>query len=583
VSTVLLFLLTASTAFTAQREARRSAPPGEGPITIQWVVSPGQKDPQGAIAMPREDMPVGAGHRTFFSQSMKTEVGFIVYNPPGYGTGTKRYPVLYWLHGRDGSEWKGLELATKLHHAIVKRKVPPMILVLANGGQRTFYCDSADGTILSETALIKELIPFIDQNYRTVASREGRALEGFSMGGFGALKTALKHPEMFCSLVAGGSALFDVETFSQTASFQRMFGLDGGYYKAFDPYELARNNAERIRRNLQIMLFLGNKDQLLEGNQRFHELLTELEIPHEYRVVNGLGHERLRLYDLLAETIFAFHWKAFAASEGGRSLKALTRKESIRLERLPEKAEEGLELYRFSDPTLRKIEGYIVKPEGKGPFPLVLVSHGGGRDAETFGIPYGSIFARNGFVGIACQYTHARHARRGGEPYKEGEGPGASRENIRRALETIRFAKTLDFVDGARIAMWGNSLGSFLTVGALASKDIAELVSVAAAISGGVLPPQMDEGLREGETIQRAAISAEEAERIRTPLLIMHGREDPLCPVASAIALKEALDGAGTPARLVILDGVGHGVKDQERTFGEVIAFFRKYLGLQQR
>jgi endo-1,4-beta-xylanase len=327
--TALGLLLTSLTAFAAQRG---------GPITIQWVVSPGQKDPQGRTAMPREEMPVGAEHRTFFSQSMKTEVGFIIYTPPGYRKSAKRYPVLYWLHGRDGSEWKGVGLTSKLQQAIVEHKVPPMILVLANGGQRTFYCDSADGKILSETALIKELIPFIDENYRTIASRQGRALEGFSMGGFGALKTALKYPEMFCSLVAGGSALFEAETFSQRASFQRMFGSDRSYYKAFDPYELARHNAERIRKSLQIMLFVGSKDRLFEGSQRFHELLAELDIPHEYKVVDGLGHQRLRLYDLLAETIFAFHWKAFAASEGGRSLKALTREKSIRLERLPEKS-----------------------------------------------------------------------------------------------------------------------------------------------------------------------------------------------------------------------------------------------------
>ena len=102
--TVLSFLLTSLTAFAAQREARRSAPPGEGSITIQWVVPPGQKDPQGDTAMLREEMPVGAQHRTFFSQSMKTEVGFIIYTPPGYRMSARPYPVLYWLHGINGSE-----------------------------------------------------------------------------------------------------------------------------------------------------------------------------------------------------------------------------------------------------------------------------------------------------------------------------------------------------------------------------------------------------------------------------------------------------------------------------------------------
>ena len=64
-------------------------------------------------------------------------------------------------------------------------KAPEVILVFPKGRHYSWYCDSADGTKPVETVIIKELIPHIDRTYRTVARREGRAIEGSSMGGFG--------------------------------------------------------------------------------------------------------------------------------------------------------------------------------------------------------------------------------------------------------------------------------------------------------------------------------------------------------------------------------------------------------------
>ena len=72
-----------------------------------------------------------------------------------------------------------------------------MILVYASGGSQTNYCDSYDGKYMAETTVIKELIPYIDKNYRTIASRNGGRIQGMSMGGFGAMRLALKYPDLF--------------------------------------------------------------------------------------------------------------------------------------------------------------------------------------------------------------------------------------------------------------------------------------------------------------------------------------------------------------------------------------------------
>ena len=128
-------------------------------------------------------------------------VGYTIYLPLDYNTNTdQRYPVIYNLHGNGGNERKGLESMVVLNEGITKGWWPPMIMVRPNGGRSTFYKDSADGRFPIETMFINELIPHIDSTYRTIAARHGRCIEGFSMGGRGSTRLALKYPDLFCSL-----------------------------------------------------------------------------------------------------------------------------------------------------------------------------------------------------------------------------------------------------------------------------------------------------------------------------------------------------------------------------------------------
>ena len=74
--------------------------------------------------------------------------------------------------------------------AIRAGKAPAMIVVLVNGIAASFYCDSPNGKLPVDSVIIKELIPHVDQTYRTIARREARAVEGFSMGGYGIATSA---------------------------------------------------------------------------------------------------------------------------------------------------------------------------------------------------------------------------------------------------------------------------------------------------------------------------------------------------------------------------------------------------------
>ena len=135
----------------------------------QWVKPPTEDQLQ---ATP------GLTHHTLDSAFMKTPVGYSVVLPPGYASSQERYPVVYWLHGGGGNESSSLFTAQSWRDVEKSAAIRDVILVYPNGF-RSGYMDHHDGTIMIESLIIKELIPLIDANYRTIASREGRAVHGF--------------------------------------------------------------------------------------------------------------------------------------------------------------------------------------------------------------------------------------------------------------------------------------------------------------------------------------------------------------------------------------------------------------------
>lgn len=222
---------------------------------------------------------------------MDVGVGYNVLLPDGYSESDRRYPVVYWLHGLGGNENSGSRLAPTIRTLVEENDIVPMVFVFVNGGANTMYADSADGELQAETAIIEELIGHIDGKYRTVAERRGRAIEGFSMGGYGALMLGAKHPQLFCSVLAYAGALHDNETLStgRTEIYEQMFGNEEAFNES-SPYHWIRENAGTVRDTLPIRMVIGTRDQTMVYNEKYRELLRELEIPHEYEIVEGMGH-----------------------------------------------------------------------------------------------------------------------------------------------------------------------------------------------------------------------------------------------------------------------------------------------------
>jgi len=271
--------------------------------------NPKRQPPKAEWVETNESAPNGTQYHTFPSKVLGHEVSYLIYLPPGYDKDTKRYPVIYWLHGMNGNQRGGaMMFVPHVVDANQQGILSPAIVVLVNGMVKSFYCDSADGQMPMESVIIKDLIPHIDQTYRTVASREGRIIEGYSMGGFGAAHLGFKYPELFGTVVINAGALVE-PTLTLLA---QIFNNDTARVTAEHPMQLVRQNADKLRDQTHIRIGCGSRDSLLPKNKALHELLDELHIPHDFEIVLDVAHEPPRYYQLLGPKVFAFHQKSLA-------------------------------------------------------------------------------------------------------------------------------------------------------------------------------------------------------------------------------------------------------------------------------
>lgn len=233
--------------------------------------------------------------RTFRSETVAEEIGYYIYLPPGYEANREtRYPVLIWLHGARGHGYEASPIVERLDAAIRSGQAPAMIVVAAlDPTGLSMWADSKDGRLPMETIITSELIPHLDATYRTLGTREGRAIEGFSMGGFGAAHLGFKHHELFSSVSILAAALHTPETFRERrrAIFDNVFGGDAEYAGEHSPWAALRENADSVRGKTRVRIFVGSEDGLLAWNRNYHELLSSLDIEHEWGIVPNAPHD----------------------------------------------------------------------------------------------------------------------------------------------------------------------------------------------------------------------------------------------------------------------------------------------------
>ena len=249
------------------------------------------------------------------SRGAGTRASYLIYLPPDYETSkTRRYPVIYYLHGLTNTSRDCGWMVEHMDASIRAGRMPPVILVSVNGLTRGWYVNSKDGKQLTESAVM-DLIPHIDATYRTIATREGRAIEGMSMGGFGTFRLGFKYPNLFGTVSGIAAALHPLEEMrEEDHRFDVVYG-DPAYLEAVAPWTIVEKNADSIRGRTLVRITVGDADPLQVRNQNFHDLLTRLKIEHSYDIAKGAVHNYREVFQRLGYDPFEFWNKAFAKAK----------------------------------------------------------------------------------------------------------------------------------------------------------------------------------------------------------------------------------------------------------------------------
>lgn len=262
------------------------------------------------------------------SRILKRVAHYCVYLPPGYDAGAtrhppKRYPVLYFLHGLGDNEqtlfnsggWTLLE-DLRNQHSIGD------FLIVAPEGRRSFYINSADGAVRYSDFFLQEFLPHIEGKYRIRLGRAGRAISGISMGGYGALRFAFAHPELFSAVSAQSAALITespraLDAASQTGAplagvLSAVFGdpINVSHWNDNSPFILAKRNASGLKK-MAIYFNCGHDDNygFEKGAAVLHDELQKENVRHEYHPYPG-DHSLTYFLSHFAE-VMEFHSRAF--------------------------------------------------------------------------------------------------------------------------------------------------------------------------------------------------------------------------------------------------------------------------------
>jgi S-formylglutathione hydrolase FrmB len=252
--------------------------------------------------------------KSFASETLGANQPYSIFLPPSYSKdNSRRYPVVYFLHGlnNDHTSWtvdRYGNLQNKVEEMILAGKLPEIIFVHPKG-DNSFYCNYLDGTKRYEDFITQEFVNHVETNYRARKNREDRAIGGTSMGGYGALKIAMKFPDRYAATVGHSPIIFlgknplDVPDEMKTSRFfqffvnilRPLFGdpIQQELWDTNNPLLLAKNGKLT---KLKIHLDYGTADRynqsirLDQGVKALDRALTEANVTHSFKEYPGEPH-----------------------------------------------------------------------------------------------------------------------------------------------------------------------------------------------------------------------------------------------------------------------------------------------------
>src|SRR5436305_7499849 len=215
------------------------------------------------------------------SRILKHPIAYCALLPPSFDSSApkpgpeakpRRFPILYYLHGRGDNEQSLINSgAWSLIEDLRRQGKIGEFVIVTPAGRNDFYVNSADGKVRYNDFFLQEFMPFIERKYRIEGSRNARAIDGLSMGGYGALRFGFAHPDLFGSVSAHSAALLDEPPIALNAAIRAgepqavmlagVFGnpIDSVNWKENSPFTLAAKNAAALRK-VQIYFDCGDRD-----------------------------------------------------------------------------------------------------------------------------------------------------------------------------------------------------------------------------------------------------------------------------------------------------------------------------------
>jgi S-formylglutathione hydrolase FrmB len=218
-----------------------------------------------------------------YSLAMHKNIKAVIIKPDNYQQLTS-LPTVYLLHGHgsNNSAW--------LRNAPVIRELADryqLLLVCPDGNISSWYVDSpVDSNWRYETYVGSELVKWVDDHYKTVRDRGGRAITGFSMGGHGALYLAFKHQDTF-GAAGSTSGGVDIRPFPNSWKIANVLGTYADHPENWENNTVINMTGLLVPGKLDLIIDCGTDDFFYKVNMNFHNILLEKKIPHDFIVRPG--------------------------------------------------------------------------------------------------------------------------------------------------------------------------------------------------------------------------------------------------------------------------------------------------------
>lgn len=220
-----------------------------------------------------------------YSPSMKKTIKAVVVTPDSYTAGAEM-PVVYLLHGYSGNYGDWVKKSAALAATVDAQN---LIVVCPDGNYGSWYFDSpVDPTFRYETYVASELVAWVDSHYKTVKTRQGRAITGLSMGGQGALYLAMRHQDVFgaAGSMSGG---VDIRPFPNNWDIAKRLGTYAQYPDRWEQNTVINLLHLLTPGSLSLLIDCGTEDFFFRVNNNLHDKLLERNIAHDYITRPG-GH-----------------------------------------------------------------------------------------------------------------------------------------------------------------------------------------------------------------------------------------------------------------------------------------------------